>query len=82
MSHADHFKDTATTLEVLNELADDPFSGGPLALCIDKFIGGDFVAGRQLWKQLVEQAATSYGQTMDERDKAESRSETAWVQAA
>lgn len=69
MDHAEHFKDTASTLDVLNELADDPFSGGPLALCIDKFVGGDFIAGRQLWKQLVEQAATSYKERMDERDK-------------
>lgn len=69
MDHAEHFIDTASTLEVLNELADDPFSGGPLSLCIDKFVGGDFIAGRQLWKQLTEQAAKSYKERMDERDK-------------
>ena len=82
MSHAQHFIDTATPLEVLNELADDPFSGGALSHCIELFLAGDAAAGRRVWRQLVEQGAASYGHRMDEKDKAEASESTSWEIAA
>lgn len=82
MSHAQHFIDTATTLDVLNEVSDDPFVNGTIAYCIDLLLAGDAVTGKRVWRQLVEQAAASYGHRMDEKDKAEATESTSWEIAA
>ncbi|QBJ80543.1 hypothetical protein [Aquitalea sp. USM4] len=59
MSHAQHFIETATTLEVLNEVSDDPFVNGTLAHCLDLLLAGDAVTGKRVWRQLVEQGAAA-----------------------
>lgn len=82
MTHAQHFIDTATTLEVLNEVGDDPFVNGTIACCIDLFLAGDTAAGKRVWRQLVEQGAASYGHRMDEQDKDEACESTSWEIAA